>query len=1151
MATAPQQAANPYDDPQTAAVYDQMRQTVSPKEFGDEVLAGASQVDPQAVAQFRDDLSQINLPPEALDLLNNMVDEILASPQQYDQIRAKYLEMGAPEELLPEQFDPGFFAAMNMAVDQMVGAPAGEQAFAKGGIAELTPVSKAISSYGRNGDTMLAHITPAEARMLRRKGGSGSINPKTGLPEFFNLFKSIGNAFKAVGNAVKSFASSTVGKIVTTVALGFFLGPAAASFMGVTSAAGVAAVSGFVGSAGATLAGGGNLSQALKAGAIGGLTAGATAGVTGTNAFQSGSYSGAGLTPTEALQGQVDKFSNMVNPAAAAPTVPATAPPTITPTGQTTGLAPVQPPVGADFGNQLNMANPDYAPVNNAGAGAPGTSMMSSNPAQQFDTASLPSAPAGSVAPPANVGAPAGDKSWMDSAKDFYNKNISPSGIQEAGAEDALAKVQKQFPTATMEDIMKAPSGSPLAKAYSAASPGILSTYGPMTALGIGALGATGGFSPRPAATSALKTKLTGGPGSAADLLKNNPYQYYIQNLPGVQYYGGSVLPPTPMAAGGEVTGQGNIDLHIPVNIGGGSMNSTGQPGMPMQDVGTFPGYDVQQPLVQPAINYGLDDSNMGNPSNIQAPTEKMDFANNSAAQMNMVNNLRSSGGIGVFADGGEVRHFVKGGITDEQIAKWWSDPENQGKSDADIKTIMEQFDIKPTDFSRAIGANEETAKGIQEKYDAVPSLPADVVESVGDAGPVYINTKTGATSNNSPTEVVTDTNAVVTPPATTVAPPAVVGAPARSAADQALFDLFTTHQKDWTLGQFKTELDKLGYTPEDVSRVTGTPLEEVKKQYTIATSTPATPYTGYTPPATGGTTTVTPPGTVAPPTTVTPVTPPTTVGAPVTPVGGVAPVTPTGGNVASTKGITVASPTLRGTVAPTDDLSKKIQSAFVGFGTNPSEADMQKYMDKEKLDPRQVAIGLNIGLPEVQARYYNAKNAAILGAPAVTPVVPQVYNNTAGITQLLPKGQTFGQVPTSAAPAAPAGGLASLMPAAATPGSQNLPDLPQNTTATADLTAAAARARKDYLFAMNDKNAAFMNMGGIAGLAQGGYPRKTGQIQGPGTATSDSIPAMLSDGEFVMTAKAVRGAGKGDRRAGAKRMYALMNQLEKNAARG
>ena len=65
---------------------------------------------------------------------------------------------------------------------------------------------------------------------------------------------------------------------------------------------------------------------------------------------------------------------------------------------------------------------------------------------------------------------------------------------------------------------------------------------------------------------------------------------------------------------------------------------------------------------------------------------------------------------------------------------------------------------------------------------------------------------------------------------------------------------------------------------------------------------------------------------------------------------------------------------------------------------------------------------------------------------------------------------------------------------------------------------------------------------------AKGGeaYPRKTGAINGPGTGTSDSVPAMLSDGEFVFTAKAVRNMGQGSRRKGAKRMYALMKQLEK-----
>jgi hypothetical protein len=58
-------------------------------------------------------------------------------------------------------------------------------------------------------------------------------------------------------------------------------------------------------------------------------------------------------------------------------------------------------------------------------------------------------------------------------------------------------------------------------------------------------------------------------------------------------------------------------------------------------------------------------------------------------------------------------------------------------------------------------------------------------------------------------------------------------------------------------------------------------------------------------------------------------------------------------------------------------------------------------------------------------------------------------------------------------------------------------------------------------------------------------FPRKTGPILGPGTGTSDDIPAMLSDGEFVFTAKAVRNMGGGSRRKGAANMYKLMKMLE------
>ena len=83
------------------------------------------------------------------------------------------------------------------------------------------------------------------------------------------------------------------------------------------------------------------------------------------------------------------------------------------------------------------------------------------------------------------------------------------------------------------------------------------------------------------------------------------------------------------------------------------------------------------------------------------------------------------------------------------------------------------------------------------------------------------------------------------------------------------------------------------------------------------------------------------------------------------------------------------------------------------------------------------------------------------------------------------------------------------------------------------------------------------MQDGGLAALAEGGdvdFPRMNGPISGPGTETSDDIPAMLSDGEFVVNAKAVRGVGKlngagktkeEQRREGARMMYALQKAGE------
>jgi len=79
-----------------------------------------------------------------------------------------------------------------------------------------------------------------------------------------------------------------------------------------------------------------------------------------------------------------------------------------------------------------------------------------------------------------------------------------------------------------------------------------------------------------------------------------------------------------------------------------------------------------------------------------------------------------------------------------------------------------------------------------------------------------------------------------------------------------------------------------------------------------------------------------------------------------------------------------------------------------------------------------------------------------------------------------------------------------------------------------------------------------FAANGGLMSLAQGGFPRKNGKIQGPGTETSDDIPAMLSDGEFVVNARTVRGLGESmggsgkmnARERGAEFLYGVQNQF-------
>jgi hypothetical protein len=166
---------------------------------------------------------------QAIDKLINAFEFTLQNPEAYADMRSSAIASGVmdPEDI-PEQFDPAFLAtallALKIVKQRMATPQQAPRAFAKGGL-------NAIANAGRRGDSRLAHITPFEDRLLRAHGGSGSINPRTGLPEY-GLGSSLKRAFKKIAPIlpiVLSFVAPGLGMAIGT-ALG--ASGAAASMLG-------------------------------------------------------------------------------------------------------------------------------------------------------------------------------------------------------------------------------------------------------------------------------------------------------------------------------------------------------------------------------------------------------------------------------------------------------------------------------------------------------------------------------------------------------------------------------------------------------------------------------------------------------------------------------------------------------------------------------------------------------------------------------------------------------------------------------------------------------------------------------------------------------------------------------------------------------
>jgi hypothetical protein len=249
---------------------------------------------------IRQNIGDLQLTPAQLDVLIQVFTYVSQNPGDYKNLLQKMIEGDALDEGdMPAEYDPEFIGAMLAVLQemrQMQGAGAQEPmdmspvveglqpvGMASGGLAD---VGQYLAAKGRGGDSILAHITPEEAAMLKRRGGSGTINPATGLPEFKggvigDIVGGVKDAVKSVVTVTKDVLKSPVGRILTTVALASVLGPAGVG-LSMGTAAGLAG-------AGSSLLGGGDLKDALISGAMGYIGGGGT--VFGTSPLSAvGSY---------------------------------------------------------------------------------------------------------------------------------------------------------------------------------------------------------------------------------------------------------------------------------------------------------------------------------------------------------------------------------------------------------------------------------------------------------------------------------------------------------------------------------------------------------------------------------------------------------------------------------------------------------------------------------------------------------------------------------------------------------------------------------------------------------------------------------------------------------------------------------------------
>jgi hypothetical protein len=315
---------------------------MSRQEIEEGTMTSLQEADPQIVQEMMASLQGVVLPADVKEELIELVMDMLKSPQDYQELLQEAIDEGLPAEMFPPEYNIDVLSALRFVLSQVPTEEAEPevQNFRDGGPVSLKPIAKFLQDQGRNGDTILAHINPEEAALLKSRGGAGTINPVTGLREYglrsrlkkvgrsiSKAVKRVGSAIssglKKVGEAAKKFVKSDLGKAVLAVGAVMLAIPTGGASLGAAggilssigsglasiamSPAGISAIT----TTGVQMARGKSFKEAAKDG----LKVGAAIGI-GT-AFTGGSIGagfgvGPGAVPIESFSGALDAAGRSV-----------------------------------------------------------------------------------------------------------------------------------------------------------------------------------------------------------------------------------------------------------------------------------------------------------------------------------------------------------------------------------------------------------------------------------------------------------------------------------------------------------------------------------------------------------------------------------------------------------------------------------------------------------------------------------------------------------------------------------------------------------------------------------------------------------------------------------------------------------------------